>query len=497
MASLYKKPIKVTDPKTGERVKAWSRKWWGRYKDENGVERRAPLAADKTAAGAMLNELLRKVERRVAGIDDPFEKHRKRPLAEHVEEFRMYLVDKASSTDHVKLTDQRLRSILAGAKFGRIDQISAGGVQTYLAGLRAQGRSVASSNHYLRAAKMFTRWLIRDRRAAEDRLIGLSLLNAKADVRHERRTLAHDELSNLLRAAKAGGSFRGLNGEDRATLYLVALQTGLRAGELASLTPSSFNLDVDPPTVTVEASYSKHRRRDLLPIRPDLAATVQRYMSSRRLAANSRLWPGTWSLKASAKMLRIDLAAAGIPYRDDTDRVFDFHALRHQFISDLARGGVHPKEAQVLARHSTITLTMDRYTHLGIVDVSSALERLPQLSLDDPRVEGNVARLTGTDGAAGGNPEVPTVVPRGAEKGAGRPAPQTLRIAPDCTEQANETKNPVAATRQRGTRLRAISRSSASVCTDLHQTRATGLEPATTGSTVRYSNQLSYAPSGG
>ncbi len=28
----------------------------------------------------------------------------------------------------------------------------------------------------------------------------------------------------------------------------------------------------------------------------------------------------------------------------------------------------------------------------------------------------------------------------------------------------------------------------------LFQARATGLEPATTGSTVRYSNQLSYAP---
>jgi hypothetical protein len=28
----------------------------------------------------------------------------------------------------------------------------------------------------------------------------------------------------------------------------------------------------------------------------------------------------------------------------------------------------------------------------------------------------------------------------------------------------------------------------------LRQARATGIEPATTGSTVRYSNQLSYAP---
>jgi hypothetical protein len=29
--------------------------------------------------------------------------------------------------------------------------------------------------------------------------------------------------------------------------------------------------------------------------------------------------------------------------------VFDFHAIRHQFISSLAAAGVHPKTAQTLA----------------------------------------------------------------------------------------------------------------------------------------------------
>jgi integrase len=75
------------------------------------------------------------------------------------------------------------------------------------------------------------------------------------------------------------------------------------------------------------------------------------------------------------------LAAAKITYRDADGRVFDFHALRHQFISNLARGGVHPKEAQALARHSTITLTMDRYTHLALADLTSALDRLPAIGV--------------------------------------------------------------------------------------------------------------------
>ena len=68
MASLYKKPIVVTDPKTGEKVKKKSRKWWGRYRDALGRERRVPLAGDKAAAQTMLNEIVRKVEREAAGI---------------------------------------------------------------------------------------------------------------------------------------------------------------------------------------------------------------------------------------------------------------------------------------------------------------------------------------------------------------------------------------------------------------------------------------------
>jgi len=65
------------------------------------------------------------------------------------------------------------------------------------------------------------------------------------------------------------------------------------------------------------------------------------------------------------KMFRKDLEDAGIPYRDCKGRVADFHSLRHTFISNLVDGQVHPKVAQKLARHCTITLTMDRYGASG------------------------------------------------------------------------------------------------------------------------------------
>ena len=64
-------------------------------------------------------------------------------------------------------------------------------------------------------------------------------------------------------------------------------------------------------------------------------------------------------------------------------------------------GGVNPKEAQSLARHSVIGLTLDRYTHQYAGNLTAALNVLPDLSTP----ENNQARATGTDGRlAGENP---------------------------------------------------------------------------------------------
>jgi integrase len=54
-------------------------------------------------------------------------------------------------------------------------------------------------------------------------------------------------------------SIQGLDATDRLMLYRVALGTGFRAGEIASLTPASFDLGAAPPTVTVAAGQSRAR----------------------------------------------------------------------------------------------------------------------------------------------------------------------------------------------------------------------------------------------
>ncbi len=201
-------------------------------------------------------------------------------------------------------------------------------------------------------------------------------------------------------------------------LYTVAANTGLRASELASLTPEAFNLHDEPPTVHCHGGYTKNGQEAVLPLRPDLVAALAAWLGNK--PNGERLWPGTWVAYSSAKMIRADLEvtrqawlgeakepkerdrrekSSHLKYADASGRVADFHALRHTFISNLARAGVHPKNAQALARHSTITLTMDAYTHTILSDLAADVAKLPPLAgAKPPEAQVPVLRNTGTDG---------------------------------------------------------------------------------------------------
>lgn len=161
-------------------------------------------------------------------------------------------------------------------------------------------------------------------------------------------------------------------------LYVVAVNTGLRASELASLTPKSFELDDDHPMVRCQGGYTKNGAEAMLPIRSDVADMLRQWLMTK--PAREPVWPGKWACQRhGAEMIRIDLTAADIEYEDAHGRVADFHALRHTFISNLARAGVHPRNAQALARHSTIDLTMNVYTHVSMTDLASDVENLPAM----------------------------------------------------------------------------------------------------------------------
>ncbi len=266
----------------------------------------------------------------------------------------------------------------------------------------AKGASIQTTNDYLSALKSFGRWLVKDRRTGENPFEHLSGGNVRVDRRHDRRELTAEELRRLLAATRVSERvYRGMSGWDRYHLYAVACGSGYRASGLASLTPESFDLDGETPTVTLSARRNKSRVQKVQPLPPDVASLLRDYLRDKLIG--QPVWGGTWAKdRKGAEMLRIDLEAAGIPYvveGPDGALYADFHALRHTYLTLGGRAGIDLRTLQELAGHSTPTLTA-RYSHRRLYDLAGAVERLPNF-LPTEEDAAHVLRATGTDAGAG------------------------------------------------------------------------------------------------
>ena len=52
------------------------------------------------------------------------------------------------------------------------------------------------------------------------------------------------------------------------------------------------------------------------------------------------------------------------------------HICRHTYCTNMAKSGISPKTLQYLMGHSSIEVTMNVYTHLGLVDAKREVDRL-------------------------------------------------------------------------------------------------------------------------
>jgi len=408
------------DHRTGKRKEA--SRWYIGFVNGTGTRCRLPGFADRKASEGLGRQLERLVARKASGEALPLDMQRwveglpeslrialqkfglldaqrlaaGRTLKAHVEDWKAFLLAKGCTPRYVGIKGARAAAIIDGCGFACLSDLSASKIMGFLDDRRTGGTSAETFNDYLKAIKSFCRWLCKDGRATSNPVEYLTPLNARLDRRHDRRALDVEEIRWLLDAAANGPTIRGLAGRGRALLYKLALESGLRAAELASLTRESFRLDTDPPTVTVAAGHSKRRREDTLPLRPGTAAEL------RDLIATT--FPGVPIFhmpryRPMSETLAVDLAAARaawladaktpgerktreertdfLSYVDSAGRYADFHALRHTCGSLLAAANVHPKVAQSIMRHSDITLTLSRYSHVYNGQEADALAKLP------------------------------------------------------------------------------------------------------------------------
>lgn len=354
---------------------------------------------DEGEAWAELRRLLHQAERRRVGIIDDHTEAAERPLAAHVADWiaavRAGHSGRLPAEQHLHNLKAHVERLAQLGGWRHIADIDASSCLAALGELMAGGKSAQTRNHYLRHTKQFTAWLHDDGRLERNPIRQLRQVPIDADRRHERRAPTAAEITTLLtwletgpaessRTAGRGGKPKGgakrvrvrdgMDGPQRALGYRLAMATGLRASELRSLTRRSF--DLDAATVSVQACYSKRRRRDVLPLPEWLVEALRGHFDAGR---------GCWGRLPHCHpgdALRRDLRDAGIPYvvEEDGRRLFfDFHSLRYWFCTKIAnQSGISPKTMMALCRHSTPALTLTLYAQTQSADVRAAAERIPR-----------------------------------------------------------------------------------------------------------------------
>jgi len=417
MSSVFKRGGK------GNRGGSWYVSWY----DHTGKRHcKCARTTDKATAERIGAKLEADAAKRREGLIDPqlegYVREAKRPLAELVTEYKSKLIANGRTERYIA---EAVGYVERFAKAERIETAAAFTAERmahYAAGLSDAGKSARTVQAAIGAAKSFTRWLVACEKLPRDPLAGTRKPNPDANRKRRRRMLLPEEWPVLELATIHAPERFGMAGSERALLYRAAIQTGLRANELRSLKRESIVLGATQPYIVLEAASAKNRRSARVQIDRSLADLLCDFLAPKLPSCEVFQLPHASNL---ARMLRSDLADARkrwiaeakkdpqeITRRQQSDflttenhsgHLLDFHSLRHTCGGWLANSGAHPKTVQAVMRHSTITLTMDRYGHLlpgAETDAATQLGEMVSLGEAPDGSEKNILRMTGTDDAS-------------------------------------------------------------------------------------------------
>jgi integrase len=191
--------------------------------------------------------------------------------------------------------------------------------------------------------------------------------------REEMRPLSRDQVGMFLDTVK---------GDRMEALYVLAVTSGLRQGELLALKWEDVDLEGTNPTLEVRRNLSETRGRRSF-VTPKSGRGRHLRLSRRAVSAlgthrkrqleervrKAGLWedhglifPSEIGTPMSGRNLyrafKIRIKRASLP------QTLRFHDLRHTCATLLLRQGVNPKFVQELLGHADISLTLNTYSHV-------------------------------------------------------------------------------------------------------------------------------------
>ena len=162
---------------------------------------------------------------------------------------------------HREDTGRYLHRLAADCAFGTLADLHREALERWLARRTADGMSARTRNAYRNALVAFCNWCVETNRLAVNPFDAVPKANEKADPRRQRRAMTEAELVKLLAVARERPLLEALTvrkgprkgeryadvrpevrerldllGRERALIYKTLVLTGLRKGELASLT---------------------------------------------------------------------------------------------------------------------------------------------------------------------------------------------------------------------------------------------------------------------
>ncbi|MFT5326656.1 MAG: integrase [Planctomycetaceae bacterium] len=442
------------------RIVVESRFWLAKYRDGSGVIREVATGCkDRAAAQTKLTDLERRAELIRSGVlqasEETISGHSSKSISAHFQAYHDHRVSQELNETRIRNTDSRLKRLADECGFYRLADLSGETLTHWLGQQISVGMGAGTRNEYRSELIGFANWCVRTGRLAVSPFFDVPRANAKADQRRKRRALAETELDRLLHVARwrplaeygretvrpetteeakrSNWSMAPITydtladavtlaherladnpefsrkldqrGRERALIYRTLVLTGLRRGELASLSVGSMELDAPTPFAVLAAGDEKNGQGSEIPLRADLVIELRAWIAEKRagFTGSDKEFSHLPLCSVPASLLRAlnrDLAAAGIPKTDDRGRVVDVHAMRMTLATMLNKAGVAPRTAQEIMRHSDIRLTMATYTDARMLNVSGALDELPKLSpTRAPEKSPEAMRATGTLGA--------------------------------------------------------------------------------------------------